>query len=48
MNTKVKMCTKCGQVYYSGISVCPKCEHVSKLGLLGDALRGLAKIISKK
>lgn len=48
MNTKVKKCTKCGQVYHSCISVCPKCGHVSRLGLLDDALRGLAKIISKK
>lgn len=48
MNTEVKICTKCGQVYQPGISVCPKCGHVSRLGLVGDALRGLAKIISKK
>jgi uncharacterized OB-fold protein len=48
MNTEVKFCPKCGHVYHSGISVCPKCGHVSKLGLVGDALRGLAKIIGKK
>ena len=48
MNTEVKFCPKCGHVYHSGISVCPKCGHVSRLGLVGDALRGLAKIIGKK
>lgn len=43
-----KICPKCGHLYFRPISVCPKCSHISKLGLVGDALRGLTKLINKK
>lgn len=44
---KMRVCTQCGNSYY-GLAICPKCGHISKLGVAGDIMDGLSKLIGGK